>query len=347
MAYQFIHFEGYGRTAGKDKAGAHTVASIAAEAERAKGACPHVATPEAPTPLYGCSPSEAAALAAAWADSAKDARGHQLRKDALCLLGGVVSLPPGTPKEEWVSYRNDTLKWLKKEYHKRLASVIEHTDEAAPHLHFYAVPLPQDTRFDVLHPGIRASSAANPTRGKRDLSDNEKKKDRKAAKIAYAEAMRRFQDQFFAAVSKKHGLVRIGPRKRRLTRTEWHAEQQAAQTRSAHEAELAAREYKLLMRESEFEKTWDELQIDMIAFSRKKEELEENAKLAGKFEKLVRENLYDLSQENRNKVWKVFKAVATGLHEGTIDVDAHGQIHSVTKTTTIDLDNTKGKRNER
>lgn len=38
--------------------------------------------------------------------------------------------------------------------------------------------------------------------------------------------MRRWQDDFFVHVGLKHGLARIGPARRRLTRSQWQAEQQ-------------------------------------------------------------------------------------------------------------------------
>ena len=227
MAYQFGHIEGYAREAGKGKTGNHSMASIVAEAERTDGACPHVATPVPPTLLYGVSPSEALTLAESWASQAKDARGHKLRKDGLCLLGGVVSLPADVPEKTWDKYKAQTLKWLKAEYGDCLKSVIEHTDEPHPHLHFYVVPRVGE-RFDSIHDGLRAAALANPARGNRKLSKEAKTAGKKKAGLAFAEAMRLWQDRFFKAVSAKFGFTRLGPRRRRLTRAEWKAEQRAS-----------------------------------------------------------------------------------------------------------------------
>jgi len=230
MAYQFIHVEGYARSAGKGKTGGHTVGAIIAEAERRPDACPHVASPKPPTLLYGVPPSRVAEAATLWAESAKDSRGHKLRKDGLCMLGGVVSVPAGF--EDWPGFRTRTVEWLRKEYGDQLVSVVEHTDEAHPHLHFYAVPWQSD-RFDSVHPGLRASAEADPDRGRRNRTPAEKEAGRKAARLAFSEAMRSFQDRFFRGVGAVHGMARIGPKRRRLSRAEWRAEEQQRKAQAA------------------------------------------------------------------------------------------------------------------
>lgn len=227
MGYQFAHVEGYGRTAGKGKKGGHTVGSIVEEAERQQGACPHVEQPQKPVLLYGVTPSMAAKKANDWAESYRDSRGHKLRSDGLCLLAGVVSAPPDMDGKGWIKLKKATLKWLRSEYGDALKSVVEHTDEARPHLHFYAVPR-QGERFDSLHDGLRAAREANGDRGKRGRDKEQATLARKAAGIAYAEAMRGWQDRFYSAVGRRHGLTRIGPARRRLTRAGWQKEQQQA-----------------------------------------------------------------------------------------------------------------------
>lgn len=214
------------------------MASIVAEAERHPGACPHVATPARPHLLYGVSPAEAMKMAETWAAQTTDSRGHALRKDGLCLLGGVISMPPGTDEKLWNRYRDASLKWLKKHYGDRLKGVIEHTDEPHPHIHFYAVPRVGE-RFDVLHDGLRAARLANPDRGKRDLPKAEKQAAKKEALLAYADGMRKYQGIFYEAVSRRFGLTRLGPGRRRLTRAEWKAEQEVAQALAKSYADLA------------------------------------------------------------------------------------------------------------
>ncbi len=218
MSYQFLHLESYARVAGKKKVGGHDLASIAAEAERRRPeACQHIEQPQPPTLIFGCMPSEAAAAAQAWAEQANDARGHALRKDGLALAAGVISWPEDRSQEEWPAFRTDAINWLKKQYGTRLSSVVEHQDEPFLHIHFYAVPGPGE-RFDVLHPG-RAAAAEAKAAGKKKGEQN----------TAYIDAMRQWQIDFHREVSARHGLTRLGPRRRRLTRAEWKAEQAEAE----------------------------------------------------------------------------------------------------------------------
>lgn len=237
MAYQFAHVEGYGRAPGKGKKGGHTLASIVAEAERQPGACPHIEQPEEPWLVDGITPTEAAEKAAQWAEQARDSRGHKLRKDALCMLGGVVSLPAGMI-DRWEAFRDDAVKWLKHEYGPRLLSVVQHDDEAHPHLHFYVVPL-EGERFSEIHDGLAAAERADPRRGDRLRPKAEKTQGRKDARRAYAEAMRQWQDRFHT-MARRYGLARIGPGRRRLSRDEYQAENSAREALAAQEATIAA-----------------------------------------------------------------------------------------------------------
>ncbi|QAY87619.1 hypothetical protein CUN61_28320 [Pseudomonas arsenicoxydans] len=113
--------------------------------------------------------------------------------------------------EAWQKLKADTLAWLQEKYGGRLQAVIEHTDEAHPHLHFYCVPL-HGERFEQLHDGKRAAAAL---KAKRKSEQN----------VAYKHAMRAFQDEFSDKVGIPNGMARFGPRKRRLSRDSWKQEQ--------------------------------------------------------------------------------------------------------------------------
>ena len=158
MGYQFLHLESYARHGSKQHGQPRkwSAREIAAESMREPDACPHVARPQPPKVLHGCTPAEAAKLAHDWADGSKDAKGRKLRADGLALAAGVVSLP-SEQRQDWPRFREATVAWLREQYGERLRSVVEHTDEAHPHLHFYAVPLPGE-RFEVLHPGRQAAA---------------------------------------------------------------------------------------------------------------------------------------------------------------------------------------------
>lgn len=222
MTYQFIHIESYARVAGAGKAGGRNVGDVLAEADRKPGNCPHIdpgklADPAlAPEHIYGYTLDRVEHEATKWAEQAKDAQGRNLRKDGHCLLAGVVSLPNDTSPKDWQRFKNDAIKWLKKEYGSTLRSVIEHKDEDHPHIHFYAVP-EASKGFASLHPGQQAAREAK-AQGLKKGEQN----------TAYREAMREWQDKFSHDVGQPHGLTRIGPGRRRLTRAEWKKEKQQA-----------------------------------------------------------------------------------------------------------------------
>lgn len=225
--FQFVHVECYSRVAGKGKAGGLSIGDVVVEAEREPSACPHVEQPEPPTLLHGVMPSEAARIAEERADGAVDAIGRKLRKDALVMLAGVASFPATmdevkadpAKREAYEAWRSDTIAWAKTEYGAALKSVVEHTDEAHPHLHWYAVPELKDGRMsvDAIHSG-RQAAAESKAQGAVKGEQNR----------AYKRAMREFQNRYFAAVGMRHGQTRLGPGRRRLTRAQWKAEQEQA-----------------------------------------------------------------------------------------------------------------------
>ncbi|MGE6447134.1 plasmid recombination protein [Pseudomonas bubulae] len=224
--YQFVHVESYSRSSPKtaqhknsksgkssSKSGGHCVKYIVDEATRADGAHPHVDAPAPPILHYGKPLDQLEVTCEAWASTMTDSRGHKLRKDALCLAAGIVSAPHDIEPEAWEKFRSDSIAWLKEKYGDALESVVEHTDESHPHLHFYVVPKPGQ-RFESIHQG-RAAAAAEKGQGGKKGEQNQ----------AYKAAMREFQDEFFDRVGIQHGFTRIGPGKRRLTREEWKLEQ--------------------------------------------------------------------------------------------------------------------------
>jgi hypothetical protein len=215
--FQFAHVDGYGRKGGinaKTKQRVFSMREIVAEAERHNDAVPHIPDPKPPLLLFGVSPSEAAADAEAWAETAKDAKGRKLRIDGMCMNAGVVSFPADR-MDEWPDYRNDAVDWLKKKYGEQLKSVVEHTDEPYPHIHFYVVP-EKGARFGSVHEGYDA------------MDKVPKESPRIDKKNAFSAAMSAFQDEIYHSFGMKYGLSRTGPRRQRLSRGEWKKQQAAA-----------------------------------------------------------------------------------------------------------------------
>ena len=280
MGYQYGHADSFARTAGKGKEGNHTISSIVDEAERKEGSCDHVEHPELPILLFGIAPSEAKKEAEKWADSAKDARGHKLRKDALCMIGGVISVPDGFT--DWDKYKTDAIEWLKKKYGTCLKSVVEHIDEPYPHFHFYVVP-EKGLPFDSIHDGLKASKKADPHRGDRKRSKEESGDMRARAKHSYKKAMSAWQDDLHKSVSKKYGLLRYGPRREKLTRKEVNARTETMKEISSIKKDLDRREKVVTQKEN-----WVKRAIDIHEKKFGKEEFGVSIKLSKYFHGLDR-----------------------------------------------------------
>lgn len=182
-----------------------SIKEILNESSRKPGYCPHVDEPQEPAWHRG-SRAEVEARAEAWHQQAKTADGKRVRSTSPGLACAVISLPRRR-MEGWPAYRDDTIAFFVRTYSNRVAGIVEHIDEAHPHLHIYLVPRDAEG-FGVVHPGYAASRAA------RRLPGNH-------VTLAFNGAMSAWQDDFHAAVSSRHGLERLGPKRMRMERTEW------------------------------------------------------------------------------------------------------------------------------
>lgn len=246
MGFQFAHVETYSRSGGRS--GKLTIAEIIAEARRSPEASLHVENPKAPIPVFGCDFDELVRRHDAIINHAQEtlANGKKraVRKDTGSLFTCVLS-HPATPDEcrndtdvkaAVEAWARDSVKWLRHDLKARggtLETVIMHVDEAHVHLHAYG--LHSSGHADRLHPGKvskkRAVEAA--------VADGQEKKTANAmGDKAYVEAMRAWQDSYSTDVGLLHGLTRLGPARRRLTRVEWMVEKAAA--RSVQQAQTMA-----------------------------------------------------------------------------------------------------------
>jgi len=239
MGYQFAHLSTFSRK-GNTLAGTG-VAGICGEAARLDGHAPHVENPQPPNILYGMNPADIPAeLDRAINARKKDLNGKgtkttRIRKDTHCLEGIVMSWPgytrqgpdgqPGlesTPeRERYEAWRSDTIAWAMQNAMQRglrVMSIVEHLDEAHPHIHVLSIPS-DDPRMDAKqsHPGYAAKFKAEQSGATA-----------KEVNKAYKDAMRDWQTQYETDISVLHGLNRLGPQKRRLTRAAWKAEQEEA-----------------------------------------------------------------------------------------------------------------------
>jgi len=216
MPCQFIHINCYGAQAGARRKPHENAFDIIDEAARAPGAARHVSRPQPPVELHGVSLQTLTDHVAEFASIARDRRGARMRRDGTILYAIVVSYPLLWRKIEgeealanYGRWRDAVLDWLTATFGDALQSVVEHLDEAQPHLHAFVVPplCPRNRIDHRLHPGHVAREAA--------LANGA---DRLGGERAYREGMRHWQDDFHAVVSMQFGHDRTGPRRRRFRR---------------------------------------------------------------------------------------------------------------------------------
>ncbi|EGH7156678.1 TPA: plasmid recombination protein [Escherichia coli] len=223
---QFIHIETYGKKSAKKAERKNlnhnsdvrqtTISGVLAEARRDVGFTSHIEDPHAPALLWGSPLHEVEQMAEDYYNNTytvdKNGKQKRLRSDASIILAGVISIDR-KDEEIWSDYKKDAFKFLREKYGDKLKCVIEHVDEAHPHIHFYALEDPGG-KLNDLHDGKRA--VANLT-----------KEEKKNQQFYYTKAMTEFQDEFYDKVSKKYGLDRIGEKpKTRLSRSEYLKQQQ-------------------------------------------------------------------------------------------------------------------------
>jgi hypothetical protein len=247
-------FEEKRRELGKEVERKLTVEEICFEAARVPGNHQHIVDPAPPTLLYGMPPDQIPAWLQARIDEqnaliaarkkamprgARRGGPRAIRTDSPTLIAIVGSHPffrkgDGTdypslddPEcraavEEW---KADWVEWKLKEAAERGAvviSIVEHVDEGHPHLHAFEIA--DNLRLDAraAHPGFAAKRAVEAIEGE------DEKETAKRANTAYKAAMVQWQDDYHARVSVDHGLLRVGPRRRRLRRKVYLEEKKAA-----------------------------------------------------------------------------------------------------------------------
>ena len=203
----------------KSRGNGWSAADLAAEAERQSGHCGHVAKPQRPKRIYGCKPSEAAKKAEEWGAQARDAGGRRWAKNCPIMAGEVYSCPR-SKIDIWPDLRDSIVADLKTRHGKRLLSVVEHLDEAHPHIHAYLVPKLGEP-FGVVHDGYKEKTEATALAkiGELPIFDTPPGKKLRGAGYTishfYREAMSAWQVGIFHRVYEKFGFDRLGPARKR------------------------------------------------------------------------------------------------------------------------------------
>lgn len=241
MGHQFCRLNVYARRGAhkwRSKKRNPSLFDIRDEMVRAPHACSHVVEPRVPQIVFGCDPQEAFALASTQADATVDQRGHKVRCDTPVVAVGVASWPDTVADIEadpqkaaaYEHWRTLTIGWLAEKWGDALQCVVEHLDEAYPHVHWVIVPdLPKDGQLQIqsVHPGYEAT-AASKARGET----------KREQKWAYKAAMKALQDDYYENVASLCGLTRLGPRRQRLNRKEKTEQQRQAKSLAKARASL-------------------------------------------------------------------------------------------------------------
>jgi hypothetical protein len=243
MRCQFMHIEAFGRKGAHKKNSPvrkYSMFDICAEMIREPHASSHVREPLVPEVIFGMKPQQAFALVNERAARAADKKGRKLRSDALVVLVGVASWPEtvadiGTDLdrlEKYHHWRTSTIAWIKSTWEEDFISAVEHLDEAHPHIHFVIAPkIGTDRRLRIasVHPGHRAAAETR--------DDGQGPRDQRQA---YKAAMVALQDSYYESVASASGLTRIGPRRQRLSRSEWTEQQRQADSLARQLAKVQA-----------------------------------------------------------------------------------------------------------
>lgn len=222
-SYQFFHLETF---ADKPRKGTNrpSAEAVARECQRVEKSFPHIPSMNPAELLYGIEPLEALNKVRDLVKQSKDPLGRKIRSDAQIVTFGVASIKVKSTPENWElpevkRWLEDTKKFLKNRFGESFMSLIKHTDEEFCHIHFCITPkMNHSNQLDLttIHPGLAAQRAI-------------KSGSKKAKDFAYKEAMRQLQDEYFEQVGLANGQLRYGPRRRRLSRQEWHAQKRYAQ----------------------------------------------------------------------------------------------------------------------
>ena len=191
-------------------------------------------------------------------DGTKQTRKRRLRADAASLYTAVVSLPVRAEdalRDEAVRGECMTVLTAALEHERQrivaaggeVAMGVVHWDEEHVHIHIIGLD-PKRGRVDHLHPGRTAKKAFHEAH--KDGED--RKAVAKAGNKAYCDAMRGWQDGYYEGVFDLAGLMRYGPRRARMSTSEYrrHAAAKAALGRDEARAEAAHEKHARLAAET-------------------------------------------------------------------------------------------------
>lgn len=242
MGPQFAHIQTFSR---KPNPAGQSVDQVFDEVERVPEFSKHVDSPEPPRIVDGVSIAQLRRNHADMIDGAatqvraKDGvKVRAIRRDRHTLMSMVASYPLtweqiGDDPEEQAAlddWRRANVEFAKRQFGEGYQCSIEHTDEAHPHLHIYALPIGlPGIDAKLMHPG-KAAKASVEAQAKAD--GRPAKEAITLANAAYKDAMRAWQDGYYLEVGEPSGLLRDGPRRKRQSRADYQRDKRDARLRS-------------------------------------------------------------------------------------------------------------------
>ncbi|PZX36173.1 hypothetical protein LY56_03561 [Roseinatronobacter thiooxidans] len=229
----FIHCQSFSRK--PNKAG-QCVSQVIGEGLRLGGYHPHVETPKPPIPIFG-DPTTFQLMHDAHVSERKTCAvkngavsERAIRQDRHTLCTIVASYPTPTTAVEgsseelarfkrWVDL---TVAWVREQYADQLKVALAHIDEPHPHLHFWLLPDDPSADAALLHPG---KVARRETEARLKSEGVPPREAVAAGNRALKQSMRSWIDRYHRAVGAPLGMHRDGPNRRRLSRSQYMAEQ--------------------------------------------------------------------------------------------------------------------------
>ena len=314
---QFLHIQTFSLKA--NPAG-QSVAQILGEAARSPEYSMHVDSPIPPRIIFGATPEEVLNqhddMLAARAVEVKLKNGKSakrgVRKDRHTLLTAVASYPVpreqiaiGSPHHtaylQWVELNK---RWLQAQFGDQLVSIIEHEDEAHPHIHAFVLPLNDEACMARrLNPAWAAKEDAERLAKE---SGHPAKAAVKLGNRAYKAAGRELQEHYYQNVGLPAGLTKTGPKRERLSRAQWKARKDQARRDAKLHSEMAERVERIVDAEDDLEKSMrhkaEELAEKLALVDQPQRDAEEAKRRATKRARQVVDAARDEARQLQHKV---------------------------------------------
>ena len=242
---QFFHTQSFSRKA--NPAG-QSVGQVIDELRRREEYATHVENPQPPVLIFGLDVDALKAAHDLMIENGKTVvamadgsiRKRAIRNDRHTLFTAVASYPvpratieadaTGTERSLFERWKRLNIAFLKDKYGENLKSAFEHVDETFGHIHAYVLPeCFDDLNARNFNPAYQAKMA---TEKEAEEAGAPPRLKVKLGNQAYRERATEMADEYFEKVGQPAGLTREGPKRRRLSRSEWRREKSNARATS-------------------------------------------------------------------------------------------------------------------